>query len=550
MSKTNSPVTRRTFLKTTAAAAAGVASLPLTTYSFMPPQKAKYVRYNVMSDRGKRAIESYAKGVREMLKLPASHPQNWFRNSFVHLMDCPHGNWWFYVWHRGYLGYFEETIRNLSGDKDFAIPYWDWTTLPEIPRVMFDDFLTPTDKHFEPYTDNLAVFTSFIQPALMSYWNTLSTAQRNQLNVRGYTQFDLMWNDVTGFTPSVGQGVSGNMGYANTCGARYLSRDNPKLDDKTAYAVSPFMIYSGLVPTDFYNPDITLSFNSAKTPSHNTPPGQNSFSVLEGFPHNKVHNYIGGVGPVDPGPYGNMTNFLSPVDPIFFLHHSNMDRLWDVWTRKQQLLGLPFLPDKEEMPTYSKEPFLFYVDGQGKFVGDSKAGEYISMAKFDYEYEPGFGDDLTNKTSSKLNDEKAGRRIRGAVRGNKATLTVPTAAIREHLAEPAAASLVADVTLPHPSPNSPTREFDVLVGAPPGVTSVDAKSPYYAGTISFFGNMSHVHAAASEAHFAVPLPKAPQAFKSLEGLEAVNSTVEIRIVPTHGRGRAPVVRSATIRSLE
>jgi len=550
MSKTNSSVNRRTFLKTTAAAAAGVASLPLTTYSFMPPQKAKYVRYNVMSDRGKRAVESYARGVREMLKLPATHPQNWFRNSFVHLMDCPHGNWWFYVWHRGYLGYFEETIRNLSGDKDFAIPYWDWTTLPEIPRVMFDDFLTPADKHFEPYTENLAVFTSFIQPALMSYWNTLSPAQRNQLNVRGYTQFDLLWNDVTGFTPSVGQGVSGNSAYANTCGARYLTRDNPKLDDKTTYAVSPFMIYSGLLPTDFYNPDITLSFNSAKTPSHNTPPGQNSFSVLEGFPHNKVHNYIGGVGPVDPGPYGNMTNFLSPVDPIFFLHHSNMDRLWDVWTRKQQLLGLPFLPDKEEMPTYAKEPFLFYVDGQGKFVGDSKAGNYVSMAKFDYEYEPGFGDDLTNKTSSKLNDEKAGPRIRGMVRGNKATLAVPSAAIREHLAEPAAASLVADVTLPHPSPSSPTREFDVLVGAPPGVTSVDAKSPYYAGTIAFFGNMSHAHAATSEAHFAVPLPKAPQAFKATAGLEAVNSTVDIRIVPTNGRGRAPVVRSATIRSLE
>ena len=34
-------------------------------------------------------------------------------------------------------------------------------------------------------------------------------------------------------------------------------------------------------------------------------------------------------------------DFLSPVDPIFFLHHANMDRLWDVWTRKQQALRLP-----------------------------------------------------------------------------------------------------------------------------------------------------------------------------------------------------------------
>jgi len=95
-----------------------------------------------------------------MLNLPASHPQNWFRNAFVHLMDCPHGNWWFWVWHRGYCGYFEQTIRNLSGDQTFAMPYWDWTTLPEIPASMFDDVLTPTFKAYEPYTQNLDVFTT------------------------------------------------------------------------------------------------------------------------------------------------------------------------------------------------------------------------------------------------------------------------------------------------------------------------------------------------------------------------------------------------------
>jgi len=546
MSKTNSSVNRRTFLKTTAAAAAGVASLPLTTYSFMPPQKAKYVRYNVMSDRGKRAVESYARGVREMLKLPATHPQNWFRNSFVHLMDCPHGNWWFYVWHRGYLGYFEETIRNLSGDKDFAIPYWDWTTLPEIPRVMFDDFLTPADKHFEPYTENLAVFTSFIQPALMSYWNTLSPAQRNQLNVRGYTQFDLLWNDVTGFTPSVGQGVSGNSAYANTCGARYLTRDNPKLDDKTTYAVSPFMIYSGLLPTDFYNPDITLSFNSAKTPSHNTPPGQNSFSVLEGFPHNKVHNYIGGVGPVDPGPYGNMTNFLSPVDPIFFLHHSNMDRLWDVWTRKQKRWNLPYLPPKgPELDALSNEPFLFYVNGQGQFVGNSKAGEYLSTEKFDYDYEPGFGEEvMAGPAPAVAAAAQAAPLGTATVKGNQASVTLPTAAIKKHLAAEPAPSLVAEVTLPHPGADSPGRGFDVFVGAPADLEKAGIDSPYYAATMAFFGHMMNM-TGSHDVTFVVPLPKRPEAFQNLA---AANATVNIRVVPENPVLKTPLLRGVTVRA--
>ena len=35
-----------------------------------------------------------------------------------------------------------------------------------------------------------------------------------------------------------------------------------------------------------------------------------------------------------------------------------------------------------------------------------------------------------------------------------------------------------------------SSEFDVMVGAP-DVTQVSADSPYYAGTIAFFGSMMH-----------------------------------------------------------
>src|ERR1700674_3189959 len=162
MLKTNSSLPRRDLFKTTIAAV-GAAALS----RFAAAQgSAKYTRYNVMINGGRMELASYAKGVEAMLKLPADHPQNWFRNAFIHLMDCPHGNWWFYVWHRGYLGFFERTIRALSGDETFAIPYWDWTMLPQIPNSMFDGPLTPTDKAFEPYTGNLALFASFIKAPL------------------------------------------------------------------------------------------------------------------------------------------------------------------------------------------------------------------------------------------------------------------------------------------------------------------------------------------------------------------------------------------------
>lgn len=44
-------------------------------------------------------------------------------------------------------------------------------------------------------------------------------------------------------------------------------------------------------------------------------------ALLEDAPHNPVHDIIG----------GDMTTMQSPIDPIFWLHHANIDRLWAAW---------------------------------------------------------------------------------------------------------------------------------------------------------------------------------------------------------------------------
>lgn len=539
-------VNRRRFLQMSAALA-GTAILPVspafaqTTLEVPVQRTTKYRRYNVMSKEGKQSLQSYAKGIEAMLNLPVDHPQNWFRNAFIHIMDCPHGNWWFLVWHRGYLGYFEQSIRNLSGDNSFAMPYWDWTTLPQIPESLFDGILTPQGGGFESYTRNFGVFSSRLKPVLNDYWNKLNAAQREQLNIRGYADFESLWNDVTGYSPKEEQGISGNMAFANTCGSRYLTRDNPKLDPKTAADVSARTISYALTPVYFYNEKIlALSFSSSKTPSHNTPPGNGThFSVLEGLPHNKVHNYIGGVGPLDLGPYGFMTNFLSPVDPVFFLHHANIDRLWDVWTRKQQSLDLPYLPQGQDLATLSNDPFLFFVDGNGKYVGNSVAGDYLSVAKFDYDYEPGFGENIISLSTAEP--------VQATLKDNTAFVVIPTTAIRKHLASATAPSLLAEVTIERSAKSSTTREFDVIVGAPPDVTSVTADSPYYAGTIAFFGSMSHMRDMPMRATFSVPLPNTRQVFGNLQARE--NVEVSIRVVPSQGGGNPPVLRELKVHLL-
>lgn len=48
--------------------------------------------------------------------------------------------------------------------------------------------------------------------------------------------------------------------------------------------------------------------------------------------HNRVHNWVA----------GTMTAATSPNDPVFWLHHCNMDRLWARWQRRNPTQG--YLP--------------------------------------------------------------------------------------------------------------------------------------------------------------------------------------------------------------
>jgi tyrosinase len=45
--------------------------------------------------------------------------------------------------------------------------------------------------------------------------------------------------------------------------------------------------------------------------------------TLEATPHNMVHGTI----------RGDMGSYMSPLDPIFWLHHANVDRIWASWAR-------------------------------------------------------------------------------------------------------------------------------------------------------------------------------------------------------------------------
>ena len=75
-------------------------------------------------------LQTWRDGVR-LLKA-ASGNVSWANFAAIHgnassFNLCPHGNWYFLPWHRAYLLSYERAVRQLTGNNDFALPYWDWT---------------------------------------------------------------------------------------------------------------------------------------------------------------------------------------------------------------------------------------------------------------------------------------------------------------------------------------------------------------------------------------------------------------------------------------
>ena len=55
---------------------------------------------------------------------------------------------------------------------------------------------------------------------------------------------------------------------------------------------------------------------------------------LETQPHDWVHGLVGGSDPNDPTLPGLMSDpDTAALDPIFWLHHANIDRLWEIWNQ-------------------------------------------------------------------------------------------------------------------------------------------------------------------------------------------------------------------------
>jgi len=108
--------------------------------------------------------------------------------------------------------------------------------------------------------------------------------------------------------------------FAHSSGDWDLSIDGPALRRNIG-------IMSNRLPTEIEvtNCLATLPYDSTPWDRTSSPSFRNLLEgwIGNGMIHNRVHMWVG----------GSMTLGSSPNDPVFFLHHCNVDRLWAEWQR-------------------------------------------------------------------------------------------------------------------------------------------------------------------------------------------------------------------------
>jgi tyrosinase len=100
-------------------------------------------------------IAIYKDAVNQMKALPAGNPRSWSAQAALHgtvaggFNFCQHGTHHFFSWHRAYLFYFEQICQELTGEKKFGLPYWNWNQNPAI----HPEFTTTGSPLFHPRTN-------------------------------------------------------------------------------------------------------------------------------------------------------------------------------------------------------------------------------------------------------------------------------------------------------------------------------------------------------------------------------------------------------------
>jgi len=158
--------------------------------------------------------------------------------------------------------------------------------------------------------------------------------------------------------------------------------DVPRFGQKVL-AAEPALQIPDIDLSAMKEPDFTgsVSFGGSKTLFSNPEVGVRG--QLENVPHGSVHVLVGGATPVNPG-VGFLSQFeTAGLDPLFWLHHCNIDRLWAAW---MTIPGIKMEAGKQWLDGPSNRTFAVpKVDGSG--LENFTARATLEGGKFCPEYD-------------------------------------------------------------------------------------------------------------------------------------------------------------------
>ncbi|MEL6552538.1 MAG: tyrosinase family protein [Cyanobacteria bacterium J06621_11] len=246
----------------------------------------------------------------------------------------------FLPWHRQFLLAFEQALQTV--DPNVTIPYWDWTDPNALTVMLQDDFLGDAG---QGTTIQVADKGSFeggeVKTSVFSTW---------QLNEK--IHFDAITLD------SLGTHLLRFVGLPPFDQYPLSESDLAPLFNTDNYEVFNALIEGALVPNpnspNLNNPNLN-NLNPNNSDRSTGERSNNQSDYLPGWTlHAFVHSVIGG-SQVDWNDWnqgiahqldilGTMDSVpCSPYDPIFWLHHANVDRLWAQW-QDQGHSGNTFYP--------------------------------------------------------------------------------------------------------------------------------------------------------------------------------------------------------------
>lgn len=224
--------------------------------------------------------------------------------------------------------------------------------------------------------------------------------------------------------------------------------------------------------------------------------------ALEATPHNFIHRWVGGIAGGG-HKVSNMVQTFSPMDPIFWLHHCNIDRLYSAW------LARGFKPPTN-VPAWRDTSFNDFYDKDRNKVGSHfTCGMTVDSRVMNYVYDTLLAVPHTLAIQS-LGAGGGNEEVKGTVAATKSTANAgvlsfvtdapPSTETRQFFNAAAVGVANQVVRLTIDNVKKPARQntsVHVFIG--PNITAhTPITAPGYVGTFTFFegelaGDNGHHH---------------------------------------------------------